>query len=507
MNTFSLLDWGIIIVYLVTTMSAGLAMRRYVGKVEDFIVAGRNMDVYLGVASLAATEFGIITAMYTAELGYKNGFAGATPGILMAIAMLVVGLTGFVIKPLRDSEAYTIPELLDQRFGSRVRWLAGLVIVLGGVLNMGVFFRAGGEFLITMTGISPSYLEIIMTLLVGLVLIYTVMGGMFSVLITDYLQFLVMGVGLVAVSLLVVINIGWETVVSAVEKHRGPGGFNPFTSEGMGPTYVAWQTLNQLAAVITWQTVIQRVLSARDSRTARKVYIRTSFYFVGRFLIPAFWGMAALAALGADHPPSASLQAMPTFLSSLIPTGLLGLVIASMLAAEMSTDSSYLLTWSSILYNDLICPLRRQPLTEKRGLRLNRLLVLGIAGFLLLYGLWYQPPGRIWDYLSITANIYLSSISVLLVACCYWKGARPAGAIGAIIGGALPPLIFLVVSQIELPVSSMDMSETLSIQWLNRSDVSGLLSFGLAITGMVVGSKIASRREKEDSSILKKAGL
>ena len=63
MNAFGLLDWVIIGVYLAGTMIAGLAMRRYVGKVEHFLVAGREMDVYLGVASLAATEFGIITAM------------------------------------------------------------------------------------------------------------------------------------------------------------------------------------------------------------------------------------------------------------------------------------------------------------------------------------------------------------------------------------------------------------------------------------------------------------
>ena len=233
-------------------------------------------------------------------------------------------------------------------------------------------------------------------------------------------------------------------------------------------------------------------------RTARRVYTRTSFYFVGRFLIPAFWGMAALAVLGADHPPSASLQAMPTFLSSLLPTGLVGLVIAAMLAAEMSTDSSYLLTWSSILYNDLICSVRKEPFSEKSGLRLNRCIVLGIAGFLLLYGLWYQPPGRVWDYLSITANIYLSSIFVLLVACCYWKGARAAGGIGAIVGGALPPLAFLLLSQVRLP--AVEGSHPFSLlstaaQWLSQSEVSGLLSFAFAAGGMILGSWLARRRE------------
>jgi solute:Na+ symporter, SSS family len=91
-----LLDGSIVGVYLVATMAAGLMVRKYVGKVEHFLVAGREMDVYLGIASLAATEFGIVTCMYTAQNGYEKGFAGATPGILMAIAMLVVDHPGIV---------------------------------------------------------------------------------------------------------------------------------------------------------------------------------------------------------------------------------------------------------------------------------------------------------------------------------------------------------------------------------------------------------------------------
>lgn len=139
-----LLDGSIVGLYLLATMAAGLMVRKYVGKVEHFLVAGREMDVYLGIASLAATEFGIVTCMYTAQNGFEKGFAGSTPGILMAVAMLVVGLTGFVIKPLRDSGVMTIPELFEKKFGPRIRWAAGVVIVLGGLLNMGVFLRTGG---------------------------------------------------------------------------------------------------------------------------------------------------------------------------------------------------------------------------------------------------------------------------------------------------------------------------------------------------------------------------
>ena len=141
MTHFSWIDGSIVGLYLLVTMIAGLSVRKYVGKVEHFLVAGREMDVYLGVASLAATEFGIVTCMYTAELGYKHGFAGAVPGIVEALAMFLVGYTGFCIKPLRDSGVVTIAELFEKRFGQRIRWASGVVIVLGGLLNMGMFLR------------------------------------------------------------------------------------------------------------------------------------------------------------------------------------------------------------------------------------------------------------------------------------------------------------------------------------------------------------------------------
>src|SRR5881392_3005681 len=118
------IDGSIVGVYLLATMIAGVMVRKYVGKVEDFLVAGREMDVFLGIASLAATEFGIVTCMYEAEYCYQYGFSGAIPGLAQFAAMLLIGLTGFCIRPLRDSGVLTIPQLLEKRFGPRVRWAA-----------------------------------------------------------------------------------------------------------------------------------------------------------------------------------------------------------------------------------------------------------------------------------------------------------------------------------------------------------------------------------------------
>src|SRR5256885_16321308 len=244
-----LLDGSIVGVYLVATMVAGLMVRKYVGKVEHFLVAGREMDVYLGIASLAATEFGIVTCMYSARDGYEMGFGGATLGILMAVEMLVVGLTGFVIKPLRDSGVMTIPELFEKKFGPRIRWAAGVVIVLGGLLNMGVFLRTGGQFLVLVAGLDVKYLEIMMTALLVGVAVYTILGGMLSVLVTDFLQFVVMSAGLILVTILILVNVGWEKLVTTVETNYGAGGFNPFVNPTMGWQYVLFNLMLNTAAV------------------------------------------------------------------------------------------------------------------------------------------------------------------------------------------------------------------------------------------------------------------
>src|SRR5207249_5823291 len=453
----SLKDWIIIATYLTGCMAAGIWMRRFVHGVEDFAVAGRALDLNLGIASLAATELGLVTVMYTAQLGFTKGLAGATIGVLMAAAIYFVGRTGFVIGPLRRSGVMTIPELFQRRFGVKVRWLAGLFVVLGGVLNMGIFLRLGGEFLVAATGMPAKWLEWIMTALLGLILFYTVLGGMLSVLVTDYLQFIVKGAGIVVTSFLVIASLGWGNIVSGlwlcfdgsmagVGQTLKANPFNPFDSTNFGWGYLLWQLMFQIAVVTTWQTQISRVLSCRDDVTARKMYRRTAFYFVGRFGLPGLWGAAALVYFSQHGglPPElhglsaneARLRATPACLGLLLPTGFIGLLIAAALAAEMSTDSGYLLTWATVIYNDLIMPCVKRPLSQARRLLITRGLVLGIGLFLLFYGLWYEMPGNAWDYLAVTGNIYLASVFTLLVAGLYWRRATATGAYAALILGA-----------------------------------------------------------------------
>ena len=397
------IDWTIIIVYMIGCAAAGVWMRRYVRDVEDFAVAGREMDLNLGIASLAATEVGIVTVMYAAENGFRNGFSGALPGVLGCLAMLLIGLTGFIIVPLRTAGVITIPELFEKRYGKRVRWLAGVVVIIGGLLNMGIFLRVGGEFLIHVAGLDPratftlfglelGLLETAMTGLLAVVLVYTVLGGMLSVLVTDYLQFLVMGAGIVVTSAVVIWSVGWSGLVDGLQQaHQSeitmvdthdlsaeqlqhyqqqrpaalaekkpadltpqdkdviadtlPEGAklvkmqNPFNPvQSCGGWWVLWQALLQIAIMTTWQTTIARVLAARDAGTAKKMYVRTSFYFVGRFGLPGLWGAAAFLyftnVAGGLPLGEGSLTALPMFLGHVMPPVLIGILVAAMLAAE-----------------------------------------------------------------------------------------------------------------------------------------------------------------------------
>jgi len=273
-----------------------------------------------------------------------------------------------------------------------------------------------------------------------------------------------------------------------VETSYGAGGFNPFINPTMGWQYVLFNLMLNTAAVLTWQTTIARVLAAKDTATGQKVYTRTSFFFVCRFLIPGLWGIAALATLG---PVANTLEAMPRYLSTAVPAGLMGILIAAMLAADMSTDSSYMLTWCSVIYNDIMAPFRKKPWSEKKGLFWNRTIIAFIGIFLLLYGLWYPLKGDLWTYLGVTGTIYLASISMLLIACCYWKRANSWGAGASIFVSALIPVSYLVMEQ--LP-STVQLAKSIGPYY------SGIATYVLSAAAMVVGSLLKPQQSLRKES-------
>ena len=220
-------------------------------------------------------------------------------------------------------------------------------------------------------------------------------------------------------------------------EHYSAGGFNPFVNPGMGWQYVLFNALLSAAAVLTWQTMISRLLSAKDAKTGQ-----TNLHPHELFLCLPFSlaGNLGHRRAGGARPDGAqtraaracrkrrSLYAMPFFLSQFVPVGLMGLLLAAMLAADMSSTSSYMITWGSVIYNDILAPVPQDPLVRKTRPAVESDHRHPDRRLPAVLRTLYPLKGDVYMYLTVTGTIYLASISTMLIACCYWKRANNWGA-------------------------------------------------------------------------------
>lgn len=481
---FAALDWIILVAYMVLTVIAGIWVKRYVEDLSGYMVAGRRVKVSLGVATFAATEMGVITFMYFGELGYRAGFSAFIIGMLAMVAYTAVGKTGFIISRLRELNMMTIPEFYEKRFSRRVRLIGGIVLFLGGVLNMGIFLKFDGIFLTEVMGFGPDALTFTMVLMVSIVLCYTILGGMFSVIITDFMQFVILTFSMFIATVSVLLKIDIKVMTETVQAVHGDGGFNPVTNELFGWSFIVWILISNLAASALWQPGTSKALSSESPAVARKVYLITGLTFAGRAMIPMLWGIAALAYFGPSIDPVA---AMPRLLGELVPVGFLGLLVAGMLAASMSTYSSYLLAWSSVLTLDVLNYFKKDGLSEKAKILSTRIVAGCIGVFLVVFGLFYEVPDTAFQYLFITGAMYTAGALGCVTAGIYWKKANTVGAYAALLLGALAPLSFLLLQGFEdrLPTWLLFVTDV---------NISGLLSFILAFVGMYLGSILTQKQ-------------
>ena len=134
---FAVVDWVIVVVYLALSVGIGLMGKRFVGNVSHYLVAGRELGVYVGVATLAATEIGTITFMYNAEFGYRYGFAAFAVSLISGLVMIIVGRTGLIISRFRALKLMTVPEYFEVKYSRGLRLVTGVLVALGGILRHG----------------------------------------------------------------------------------------------------------------------------------------------------------------------------------------------------------------------------------------------------------------------------------------------------------------------------------------------------------------------------------
>jgi SSS family solute:Na+ symporter len=453
-------------------------MKKYVGGISDYLVADRSMGYHLGLLSMMCTEIGMVTYVYYAEMGYKAGFAALTVAFPTAIAFYILGRTGFIIKPLMEMKIMTIPEFFSIKFNNRIRLYIGILMATGGILNFGVFPGVEAKFINIVTGISQEYVLVTMVVMLTVVLLYTLMGGMVSVILTNYLQYALLSLGMIFITVYGIIKIGWANILEAVTVNFGDSGINPFFPSAIegefGIGFLIWQFLLWISILVCWQAISMRLFSSKSTKTGQKIYVWSALMFLARAILPVFWGIMALAFLGSNIEP---LEALPLLITKLIPKGVLGLIMAGLLAASMSTYSSYLLSWSAVVSQDLIGTsiklLTGKILSSKKQLIISRFTMAAVMIFIIWWSLFHKIEGYLYFYLNMTGMLFIPGTLVCLIFGIYWRKTRTTGAYLSITMGAIPPIAYLL-----LP-------EDIKMAYASEMGWGGFL---LALTGMLIGN-------------------
>jgi SSS family solute:Na+ symporter len=546
-TNFTKVDWAIVICYPLISVVIGILVRKYIVNMKDFVTAGQSLGTCLGIATLTGTELGLITVMYSAQKGFTGGFAAFHIALAAGVVTFFVGVTGFLLYRLRSMDVLTIPEFYARRFGRKTQILGGIMMAFGGILNMGLFLKVGSMFLVGITGLTdqalplPEFLGLpaipalpaVMVFLLSLVLIYTVLGGMISVVLADYVQFVVLSFGLLLTSVLCVLKLGWTNIFTSVEEIMGAKGFDPTIAEGgFGVEYIVWMGFLGLIGCAVWPTSVARALSAESPRTVKRQYMWASVSYLIRFLIPYFWGICALVFVwsmpeikGQFFPSNGgaetveNLYAMPIFLGRVLPPVIIGIISAGMVAAFMSTHDSYLLCWSSVLTQDVIAPILGGRLKGKTRILLTRILIVVIGLYVLYWGLLYKGREDVWDYMAVTGAIYFTGAFALLLGGIYWKRASSTGAVLALLAGTVAVLGLTPVQDgvgwlatelahlvpgvrdalLAVPGVSLDASDPTALVVEIPSARVGLISIGATLAAMIIGSLLFPDKKKPDA--------
>ncbi len=354
-------------------------------------------------------------------MGYQYGVSGAWLVVWLGLGVAAVGL--LISTELANLKAYTLGEVLERRFdtysgtvGAVVAGVYALTIAITQVIAIGTVLSALFGFGLTE-----------MTVVAGaIVVVYTAMGGMLSVTITDFIQWLVMTVGVFALALpLGLIEVGG---VSGLRSELDPSFFSPV---GIGPETVFTYFLLYFLGIMIGQDIWQRVFTADSPRTARVGNVATGAYAVVYGIATAVLGMVALVLFPAIENPD---LALPTMVLEIVPVGLSGLILAGFISAMMSTADSALLASSTLPTNDTYRRFIDPDASEKRYTSVSRLgiVVLGAISIGAAVAI-----GDVVNALTLAYNLLTGAIFVPIFGAFFWKGATWQGAISAILGSSL----------------------------------------------------------------------
>lgn len=419
------LDIFVVLIYAAGMLLLGWYGMRRAKTHEEYLVAGRNLGPSLYMGTMAATVLGGASTVGTVKLGYVHGISGFW--LCAALGLGIIALNLFLAKPLLRLRIFTVTQVLERRYNPMARQ-ASAVIMLAYALMIGVTSTLAIGTVLQVLFELPFWASILLG--GGVVVVYSTIGGMWSLTLTDIVQFIIKTVGLMFVLLPICLYRvgGWDELVAKL----------PAASFSL--TTIGWDTiityfLIYFFGILIGQDIWQRVFTARDENVAKYAGTTAGVYCVIYGLVCAVIGMAAhvlLPDLGNAN------NAFAAIVKSALPDGIRGLVIAAALAAMMSTASAGLLAASTVLTEDLLPKLRGG---KQSSLAINRLFTLLTGLVVLAIALVVED---VISALTLAYNLLVGGMLVPLIGAIYWKRATTRGAIVSMTLGFVTALAFMI---------------------------------------------------------------
>lgn len=431
MSTEAIIFTGVAI-YLVIMLFIGAYAAKRNHSVVDFMVAGRRMPVWICAATLMATWFGGSAVMGTSGAAYEGGFlriiADPFGG---ALALFVVGF--FFARIFRRLRLITFIEFFENRFGITAATVAAIASIASGIGWTAGTLVAFGYVFETLTGV-----PLVWGITGGAVIIfiYTSVGGMWAVAVTDFVQILIIAIGLVALLVTVLIDVGgWGAIAPQLPEHT----FRMIPLENSGEIWLnyfrAWLIFG--LADITSQSLLQRSFSAKNEQVAQNSFYLAGFGYLTLGMIPVMLGIIASVTLPGLEDPETLIPTLA--LNHLHPIAI-ALFVGALLAAIMSTCDSALLAAASIFSTNIL-PLFKPKPSDKLRLLAARLAIPAFGLIAIYVALKVQV---IFDLILDANSVILVSVVIPFITGVYWKISNRTGTLAAMAVGFLTWLLAVI---------------------------------------------------------------
>ena len=478
-------DLAIIIVYFAMVLGIGFYLRKYTKSGEDFFLAGREMSAWVAGLSFLSANLGALELMGWAAAAYQYGILAAHWYWVGAIpAMLFLGV---VMMPFYYiSKTHSVPGYLELRYGESTRFLGAFCFAFMTVLMSGINMYAMALVMKVVLGWNIHFSIWVSSLTVG---VYVALGGLFSAIFNEVLQFFLIWLGALLIPILGLIEAGgWSGVVARVHQNFPQADYThlwrtlgSFSDNPMG---IHWTGIVfGLGWVISfgyWTTdflVVQRVIAAKDIRAAKLAPIIGSYFKMAVPFIVILPGLLGLAVLPFRLAPESAVgpgqhsynEVLPLMLARYCGPGLLGLGITALIAGFMSGMAGNVSAFATVWTYDLYRPFIRKEAPDAHYVLMGRWST--ILGVLVSIGTAYlvMQFKSIMDYVQALFSFFIAPLFGTVLLGMLSKRVTAAGGFWGLLAGtvasismyALVKMNHSLLALIALSSNAKDMAENM----------------------------------------------